>query len=70
MIRERLTTGTVASRKTYLQAIIDKIEVDNAQIRICGSKGVLKKAVWAIRAGTLEHSEARTNWRARHDSNV
>ena len=42
-----LTTGEIPFRKAYLGAIIDRVEVDDAQIRILGRKDVLEQAVLA-----------------------
>jgi site-specific DNA recombinase len=39
-MREKFTTGSVPFRKTYLQSLIDVVEVDDHQIRIKGSKDV------------------------------
>ncbi len=44
-MRENLTTGDVAFRKAYLGALIDQVEVDDREIRICGRKDVLEQAV-------------------------
>jgi hypothetical protein len=41
-MRESLTTGSTPFRKAYLRSLIDVIEVDDAQVRIKGSKDVLK----------------------------
>jgi hypothetical protein len=41
-MRESLTTGSTPFRKVYLRSLIDVIEVDDAQVRIKGSKDVLK----------------------------
>ncbi len=46
-MRERLTTGDIPFRKAYLGAIIDRVEVDDHQIRICGREDVLEQAVQA-----------------------
>jgi hypothetical protein len=40
------------------------IEVDDAQIRIKGSKDVLERTVLAIRKGTIPGSQMNTEWRA------
>jgi hypothetical protein len=48
-MRENLTTGSTPFRKAYLRSLIDVIEVDDAQIRIKGSKDVLERAVLASR---------------------
>ena len=69
-MREQLTSGSVPFRKAYLRSLVDVIEVDDAQVRIKGSKDVLERAVLASRAGTESGSQMSTKWRARHDSNV
>ena len=46
-MRERLTAGEIPFRKAYLGAIINRIEVDDDQIRILGRKDVLEQAVLA-----------------------
>ena len=69
-MRENLTSGSVPFRKAYLRSLVDMIEVDDAQIRIKGSKDVLERAVLAGRAGSESGSQMSTNWRTRHDSNV
>jgi site-specific DNA recombinase len=67
---ENLTTGSTSFRKAYLRSLIDIVEVDDAQIRIKGSKDVLERAVLAGRSGAEQRSQMSTKWRARHDSNV
>jgi site-specific DNA recombinase len=47
IMREKLTTGEVPFRKAYLGAIVDRIEIDDHQIRIVGRKDVLEQAVLA-----------------------
>jgi site-specific DNA recombinase len=69
-MRENLTTGSTPFRKAYLRSLIDVIEVDDAQIRIKGSKDVLERAVLASRSGAEPRSQMSTKWRTRHDSNV
>jgi site-specific DNA recombinase len=68
-MRENLTTGSMPFRKAYLRSLIDLIEVDDAQIRIKGSKDVLERAVLAGRAAAESSSQMSTKWRARRDSN-
>jgi site-specific DNA recombinase len=41
-MRERLTTGEVPFRKAYIGSIADRIELDDAQVRIMGRKEVLE----------------------------
>ena len=44
-MRVRLTTGEVPFRKAYIRSIVDRIEVDDTQVRIIGRKDVLEQAV-------------------------
>jgi len=69
-MRENFTTGSVPFRKAYLQSLIDRIEVDDHQIRIKGRKDLLEKAILASRNNQARCSEMSTRWRTRHDSNV
>ena len=68
-MRENLTRGSTPFRKAYLRSLINVIEVDDAQIRINGSKDVLERAVLAGGSGTELRSQMSTKWRARRDSN-
>jgi hypothetical protein len=45
----KLTTGEVPFRKAYLGSLIDRIEVDDREVRIVGRKEVLERAVLASR---------------------
>jgi site-specific DNA recombinase len=47
LMRENFSTGSVPFRKAYLHSLIDRIEVDDAQIRVKGSKDLLEKTVLA-----------------------
>jgi hypothetical protein len=42
-MREKLTTGEAPFRKAYLGSIVDRIEVDDREIRIIGRKDVLEQ---------------------------
>jgi hypothetical protein len=48
-MRENLTTGAVPFRKAYIGSIVDRVEVDDREIRIVGRKDVLEQAVLANR---------------------
>ena len=48
----------------YLQSLIDMIEVDDAQIRIKGSKELLERTVLTSRNGPLPGSQMSTGWRS------
>ncbi len=67
-MRENFTTGSVPFRKAYLQSLIDRIEVDDHQIRIKGRKDLLEKAVLASRNNQAWCSETSTRWRARREA--
>lgn len=45
LLRGKLSVGDVQARKDYLRAVIDRIEVDDSEIRIMGSKMALAAAV-------------------------
>jgi len=46
-MREKLTRGEVPFRKAYLGALVDRVEVEDHQIRIVGRKDVLEQAILA-----------------------
>ena len=70
MMRDKLTTGEIPFRKAHLAAIVDRIEVDERQIRIVGRKDVLERAVTPGETPTTGvHSFVR-GWRSRQDSNL
>jgi site-specific DNA recombinase len=52
LMRKNLTSGEIPFRKAYMAAIIDRVEVDDRQIRIVGRKDVLEQAVLANGAVT------------------
>ena len=42
-MREHVTSGEVSFRKAYVGAIVDRIEVDDREIRLLGRKDVLEQ---------------------------
>jgi site-specific DNA recombinase len=70
LIRERLTTGETPFRKAYLGAIIDRVEVDDHQIRILGRKDVLEQAVLTNGGPIPGVRSFVRRWRTRQDSNL
>jgi hypothetical protein len=69
-MRENLTTSDVAFRKAYLGALIDRVEVDDREIRICGRKDVLEQAViGSPKPGGVVRSFVR-GWLGCEDSNL
>jgi hypothetical protein len=59
-MRKNLTSGSIPFRKVYLQSLINVVKVDDAQIRIKGSKDVLERAVLASRNGATPGSQMST----------
>ena len=45
LMRERIGAGEIPLRKAYIRSIVDRIEVDDAVVRIMGRKDVLEQAV-------------------------
>jgi len=45
LMRKKLTTGDNQSRQGYLRAVIDNIQIDDKEIRICGQKSRVRQAV-------------------------
>ena len=68
-MRENLTTGEVPFRKAYLGSLLDRIEVDDGEVRIVGRKEVLEQAVLAARQGEASVHSFVPKWRARLGSN-
>ncbi|WP_375454844.1 recombinase family protein [uncultured Methylobacterium sp.] len=71
LMRENVTTGEIPFRKAWLQAIVDRVEVDYDVIRIIGDKANLEAAI--VSGGTSAELGVRSSvrkWRARKDSNL
>ncbi len=68
-MREKLTSGEVPFRKAYLGALIDRVEVDDREIRIVGRKDVLEQAVLADGGPVPGVRSFVRRWRAGKDSN-
>ena len=45
LMRENVKSGPIPFRRAYLRAVIDEVEVDDAEIRIHGRKSVLERLV-------------------------
>ena len=69
-MREKLTTGEVPFRKAYLGSLLDRIEVDDGEVRIVGRKEVLEQAVLAARQGEAGVHSFVPKWRPRQDLNL
>ena len=71
LMRENVKAGPIPFRKAWLQAIVDRIEVDDTVIRIVGDTSNLEQAVPASRAGAMPVVRGfGRKWRARKDSNL
>jgi site-specific DNA recombinase len=68
-MREKLTTGDVQFRKAYVGAIVDRIEVDDHEVRIVGRKDVLAQAVMANGGPMPGVRSFVRSWRTGQDSN-
>ena len=70
LMRERLRNGDLNARKAWLGSLIHKIEVDDEEIRISGSKDVLSAAL----SGPMpQHPPVLgfvRKWRALQESNL
>ena len=69
IMREKLTSGEVPFRKAYLGAIVDRVEVDDHEIRIVGRKDVLEQAVLANGGPAPGVRSFVRKWRTGEDSN-
>ena len=69
-MREKLTTGEVPFRKAYLGSLLDRIEVDDGEVRIVGRKEVLEQAVLASRQDQTGVHSFVPKWRPRQDLNL
>ena len=69
--RRTKTIGEVPFRKAWLQAIVDRVEVDADVIRIVGDKASLEAAiVGEASSATPGIRSSVRKWRTQHDLNV
>jgi site-specific DNA recombinase len=68
-IHDRLFTGTPDFRRAYLRLFVDRIELDDREIRIQGSKTRLTKGIAAPLGEAPLVPSFEREWRARRDSN-
>ena len=67
-MREKLTNGEVPFRKACIGSLVDRIEVDDSQIRIVGRKDVLEQAVLANGGSVPGVRSFVRKWRTGQDS--
>jgi len=71
VMRENITLGETPFRKAHLQAVIDRVEVDDGIVRTVGDKSTLEQAVAGLSlAADGVRRRVPKKRRARHDSNV
>jgi site-specific DNA recombinase len=68
-MREKLSTGEIPFRKAYLGSIVDRVEVDDGEIRIVGRKDVLERAILANGASVPGVRSFVRKWRSLRESN-
>lgn len=69
VMRENILAGAIPFRRAYIRAVIDEVEVDDAEIRIHGRRTVLERLVMAEGAVPAGVPSFVRKWRARRDSN-
>ncbi|GEC36451.1 recombinase family protein [Sinorhizobium meliloti] len=69
LMRENVKNGPVPFRRAYLRAVIDQVEVDDAEIRIHGRRDVLERLVMGGGAAPAGVPSFVRKWRTRRDSN-
>ena len=70
LMRERINSGEIPFRKAYIRSIVDRIEVDDAVVRIMGRKDVLEQAVRSGGSALPVVHSSVPKWWARQDSNL
>lgn len=70
VMRERLTTGEVPFRKAYIGSLVDRIEVDDAEVRIMGRKEILEQAIRSNETTPPVVHSFVPKWRPRQDLNL
>jgi site-specific DNA recombinase len=68
-MREHITAGATPFRKAYIQALVDRIEVDDGVVRIIGDKATLEQAILGRAVAAAGVRRCVPKWRARRDSN-
>ena len=69
-MRDNVLSGDTAFRRSWLRSVIDKVEVDDAEIRIHGRRTVLERLVMGGGAAPAGVPSFVREWRTRQDSNL
>ncbi|WP_026381716.1 recombinase family protein [Afifella pfennigii] len=70
VMRVNVTDGPIPFRRAWLRAMIDNVEVDDAEIRIHGRRTVLERLVMGGGAAPAGVPSFVRKWRTRQDSNL
>ena len=70
VMRANVLDGAVPFRRAWLRAMIDNVEVDDAEIRIHGRGTVLERLVMGGGAAPVGVPSLVRKWRTRSDSNA
>ncbi|RVJ66437.1 hypothetical protein CN167_32900 [Sinorhizobium medicae] len=70
-MRENIANGPVPFRRAYLRAVIERVEVDDGEIRIHGRKSELERLVMTKNSVIMAAVPSFVRkWRTRQDSNL
>ncbi|EGE55955.1 Resolvase domain protein [Rhizobium etli CNPAF512] len=69
IMRTNVLEGEIAFRRAYLRSVIDQVEVDDNEVRICGRRTVLERLVMGAGAAPAGVPSFVRKWRTRRDSN-
>lgn len=69
VMRNNVINGEVAFRRAYLRSVIDRVEVDETEVRIIGRNAVLEGLVMGGGAAPAGVPSFVRKWRLRRDSN-
>jgi site-specific DNA recombinase len=70
VMRSNVLTGDAPFRRAYLRSVIDRVEVDDAEIRIIGRKSVLERLIMGGGNTPSGVPSFVPKWRVRQDSNL
>jgi site-specific DNA recombinase len=68
-MRVKVLSADTAFRRAYLRTVIDKVEVDDTEIRILGRRDVIERLVMGGETAQTGVPGFVLDWRARRDSN-
>ena len=69
-MRENIANGEIPFRKSYLRAVVDRIEVDDESIRIIGDSATLEQVIAGKSVPDAGVRSFERKWRTRSDSNA